>query len=397
MKAVVIGTGRIACGVAGQLLRAAGLEVVFVGRNPQVVDHLNRVGRYTVRLVDSRTSEDCVVAGVRAVLITDAARVAEEIAGADIVATAVGSGNLMSIAPLIASGLSKSRRRQTNVLAFENFGVAGDVLGRFAAACLNGTRGSSGHAVSGALVTRVVARREGDPEGDEPLVFIGDRPATFYVDAAALAVPLPAIEGMVVTDRFEAAVQRKLFTFSAGHATAAYLGYLKGYRYVHTAVRDPEIRAAVLAAMAEGQKALLSLYGRDFAGDERTLREILARFDNAALNDSIERVGRDPVRKLAKEDRLIGPARLAREAGIIPEKLTLAVAAAMLFCPLADRAAAELNSSIRSDGPTAALCRVAGFNPDDTLAQSAVRAYRRLANERPERSQLLSLDQAVWA
>ena len=69
----------------------------------------------------------------------------------------------------------------------------------------------------------------------------------------------------------------------------------------------------------------------------------------------------------------------------------------MLFCPLADRAAAELNSSIRSDGPTAALCRVAGFNPDDTLAQSAVRAYRRLANERPERSQLLSLDQAVWA
>jgi mannitol-1-phosphate 5-dehydrogenase len=243
----------------------------------------------------------------------------------------------------------------------------------------------------------VVARREGDPALDDPLVFVGDRPATFYVDAAALGAPLPAIEGMVITDRFEAAVQRKLFTFSAGHATAAYLGYLKGYHYVHTAVRDPEIRAAVLAAMAEGQKALLARYGPDVAGDERTLQEILSRFDNAALNDSIERVGRDPVRKLAKEDRLVGPARLAREAGVIPEKLTLAVAAAMLFCPFADRAAVELNRAIRCDGPTAVLCRVAGFRPDDTLAESAVCAYRRLAKERPERSQLLSFDHLLWA
>lgn len=397
MKAVVIGTGRIGCGVAGQLLRAAGLEVVFVGRNPQVVDHLNRVGRYIVRLVDSRGSEDCEVAGIRAVLASDASRAAEEIAGADIVATAVGCSNLLSVAPLIAAGLARGKRRRTTVLAFENFGSAGDCLSHFVARCLEGTRGSSTHAVSGALVTRVVARREGDPAGDEPLVFIGDRPATFYVDAAALAGPLPAIEGMVITDRYEAAVQRKLFTFSAGHATAAYLGYLKGYHYIHAAVRDPEIRAAVLAAMAEGQKALSARYGRDSAGDERTLQEILSRFDNAALNDSIERVGRDPVRKLAKEDRLIGPARLAKEAGIVPEKLTLAVAAAMLFCPLADPAAVELNRTIRCDGPAAALCRVAGFRPDDTLAASALCAYRRLSKERPERSQLLSLDQLLWA
>jgi len=397
MKAVVIGTGRIGCGVAAQLLRAAGLEIVFVGRNPQVVDHLNRVGRYIVRLVDSRSSEDFVVTGVRAVLSSDASRVAAEISGADIVATAVGCGNLMSIAPLIASGLAQSRKRRTNVLAFENFGSAGDCLSRFVAGCLKGTRRASTHAVSGALVTRVVARREGDPAGDEPLVFVGDRQATVYVDAATLAAPLPAVEGMVITDRYDAAVQRKLFTFSAGHATAAYLGYLKGYRYIHTAVCDPEIRADVLEAMAEGQKALLARYGPDIAGDERTLHEILSRFDNAALNDSIERVGRDPVRKLAKEDRLVGPACLAREAGIIPEKLMLAVAAAMLFCPLADRAAMELSRTIRCDGPTAALCRVSGFSPDDTLAASAVRAYRRFASERPERSQLLSLEQPLWA
>lgn len=373
MKAVIIGTGRIACGVAGQLFRAAGLEVVFIGRNEQTVDSLNRAGRYIVRLVDNGNSEDIEVGGVRALPGSDVARAAAEIAGADIVATAVGCGNLGELAPLLAHA------RHANVLAFENFAGAGCPLG-----------------FSGALVTRVVARREGDPGGSEPLVFIGDSATTVYVDGRTLRRPLPPIEGIVVTDRYPMMVQRKLFTFSAGHATAAYLGFLKGYRYVHTAVRDREIRAAVLAVMTEGQKALASVYGEE-AASESDLQEILARFDNAALNDSVERVGRDPLRKLAAEDRLVGAARLAKQAGFIPRKLIQAIAAAMLFCPLADASARKLTQTIACNGPSAALCSAAGFNAQDTIACSAVAEYRRLVERKPEHSQLLSLDRMVWA
>jgi mannitol-1-phosphate 5-dehydrogenase len=394
VKAVIIGTGRIACAVAGQLLRTSGYEVVFLGRNAQVVDHFNRTGRYLVRLVDSRSCEEHEVTGIRAVAIDDEPAAVAEIASADVIATSVGCSNLMAVAPLIANGLAL-RSRPANLLAFENFASASECLSQFIARALEGSKVAHGY--SAALVTRVVARREGNPSGDELLVFIGDRAKAFYVDATTIRGPLRAIDGMIVTPAFDACVQRKLFTFSAGHATAAYLGFLKGYHYIHTAVRDREIRAAVLEAMREGQRALATIHGIELAGDESSLREILARFDNAELQDSIERVGRDPVRKLAAEDRLVGAARLARKAGIRPEKLMLAVAAAMLFCPLTDPSATALGKTIQCDGPSAALCRIAGFNPDDTLASSAVDSYRRLSDRKPEQSQLLRLEPAVWA
>ncbi|HEX9162152.1 MAG TPA: hypothetical protein VF980_10645 [Thermoanaerobaculia bacterium] len=394
MKAVVIGTGRIACGVAGQLLRDSGFDVVFVGRNADVVNHLNRLGRYIVRIVDSRKSVDHEVSGIRAVNISDGETAAMEIAAADIVVTSVGVKNLLDIAPVVAGGLA-FRRHRANVLAFENFGSSGDMLQLFAQRCLQNS--NNAHGFSGAVVTRVVARREGDPLLDEPLVFVADESKTFYVDGTSLLSPLPAIEGMVITTHHQAMVERKLYTFSAGHATAAYLGFLKGYHYIHTAVRDPEVREAVLSAMREGQEALAARYGREIAGDEHDLQEILKRFQNAALSDSIERVGQDPKRKLGSEDRLMGPARLARKNGLKPEKLMLAVAAAMFFAPRADASAAELRKSIHSDGPAAALCRAAGVDPNDTLAASAVRAYCRLEKGKPEKSQLLSLDRLLWS
>src|SRR5204863_138892 len=84
---------------------------------------------------------------------------------------------------------------------------------------------------------------------------------------------------------------KKLYTFCAGHAAAAYFGALKGYRYVHSAIRDPEIRSAVLSAMEEGQRGLEQRYGPELAGDGAELEAIIARFENAALTDPVSRGG----------------------------------------------------------------------------------------------------------
>ena len=40
MKAVVIGPGRIGCGLAGQALHASGYAVTFVARDRRIVEHL---------------------------------------------------------------------------------------------------------------------------------------------------------------------------------------------------------------------------------------------------------------------------------------------------------------------------------------------------------------------
>ena len=56
-------------------------------------------------------------------------------------------------------------------------------------------------------------------------------------------------------------------------------------------------------------------------GIEAVRQSALKRMVNPFLNDPIDRVTRDPVRKLGWDDRLLGAMRLAREAGVEPNLL----------------------------------------------------------------------------
>ncbi|HEY6097855.1 MAG TPA: hypothetical protein VIW03_00400, partial [Anaeromyxobacter sp.] len=184
MRAVVFGPGRIGCGFVGQLLRASGYELVFVGRGP-VVEHLARTGRYVVRLTDGRRSTDTTIDGVRALSTADVDAVAAAVAEADLVAVSVGPRNLAAIGPLLAAGLSR-RTSPVNVIAFENCndpaGCLRDAVVRSAPALRD-----AGHGFSGGLVSRIVTRRMGDLDGDAPLVFLGDPADEFIVHGPSLA------------------------------------------------------------------------------------------------------------------------------------------------------------------------------------------------------------------
>ncbi|HET9595279.1 MAG TPA: hypothetical protein VFP65_06850, partial [Anaeromyxobacteraceae bacterium] len=243
---------------------------------------------------------------------------------------------------------------------------------------------------------RIVTRRTGDPERGEPIVFVGDPASSFVVHAPSLRAPLAIIPGLQLVEDYGAHVQKKLFMFSAGHATAAYLGALKGYRYVHAAIRDREIRARVLAAMDEGRRGLAAKYGPVLAGSRKDLETIVRRFENAALNDPIERVARDPRRKLGCGDRLLGAAKLAEEAGVRPLRLALAAAAALCFDCAGDPSACALQQDLARDGAPAVLARVAGLPADSALGKLVKDNWRRLAGDRAPQAQLLSFGKRMW-
>lgn len=396
MKAVIVGSGRIGCGFAGHLLAAAGYEVVFVARNPVMVAHLNRVGRYRVRLAKGRDQTEYTVSGVRAVATADRAACVAVLAEADLIVTAVGPTQLADVAPLLADAL-RTQSTPLNIFTFENLADGGAHLRSKVAACLPHGYPLDGIGFSGTLVSRAVTQRLGDPRGDEPLVFVGDPPESFVVDATRLVAPVPVIASMIVADNFAAWMRRKLYIFSAGHATCAYLGHLKGYRYIHSAICDGEIRSAVVEAMTEAQKGIAAIYGEAFAGGPAHLQEILERFANAAINDSISRVARDPFRKLASEDRLLGAARLAWEAGVHPHQLLRAAAAAYCFSDPADVVAAELQKEIRVTGMRPTMRRVSGLKANDRLGRTLVKRWRQLTRHWHDDSVLLDLARVHWA
>jgi len=387
MKAVIFGPGRIGCGFVGQVLHAAGFSLTFVGRGA-MVEHLARTGRYQVRLADGRGEQVHDVPVVSAVSVGDADAVAAAVSEADLVAVSAGAQALAAVAPALARGLA-CRAAPVNVIAFENCADPGGCL-RADVLRAAPQLAHAGHGFSSALVARIVARRIGDPAGAVPVAFVGDPEGSFVVHAPPLCRPLPPLAGMRLVDDYDAWLTRKLFTFSAGHAAAAYLGALKGYHFVHTAIRDPEIRTAVAEAMEEGRQGLLRRFGPEVAGEPAELDAILARFDNATLCDPVSRVGRDPLRKLGREDRLVGAARAASAAGLRPRRLALVAAAAMCFeCALERHASPSL--------PEATLRTVSGLDPHRGLGRDVARAFARLAEGREPDGVLLSLRKLVWS
>jgi mannitol-1-phosphate 5-dehydrogenase len=397
MKAVIVGPGRVGCGFAGHLLHHSGFDVSFIGRESTAAK-LRQAGHYVVRLTDGISEHDDKVCLQDAVGLEDKLRAAGLLAAADVVGVSVGTAAYGAIAEALAAGLSQASRPVT-VVAFENDEHASRLL-RTAVGRLAGTAVVDRHSFTGAVVDRAIAHRIFPGRAGEPILLVGEPVNSFVIDGAALRGPVPEIEGMAVTADFAAAYRRKLFRYSAGHAAVAYLGKLKGYRNMHAAVRDEEIAATARAAMCEGRAGLAAAYGQELAGPEAELDAILARFANAALADTVARVGRDPRRKLRAEDRLIGPALLALRAGVVPRALATAAAAALCFSdgtqPSLTGHLAGGASRPASDTVAELLSGISGLPATDALSLQIRRAWARLAAGQGG-NLLLSLRRATWA
>jgi mannitol-1-phosphate 5-dehydrogenase len=129
--------------------------------------------------------------------------------------------------------------------------------------------------------------------------------------------------------------EAKLYGHNATHALAGYLAARRGL------VRLDEIRSVpgavdfIRAAFLEECGAALrrKWAGADPLFTEPGFREhvddLIARMLNPHLGDLVERITRDPERKLGWDDRLVGAMRLALAQGIEPRRFALGAAAAV--------------------------------------------------------------------
>jgi len=129
--------------------------------------------------------------------------------------------------------------------------------------------------------------------------------------------------------------EAKLYGHNATHALLGYLAQRKGYRFMSEVGSDPALMALGREAFLEESGAALIARHKGLdplftpAGYQAYADDLLERMINPYLRDLIERVVRDPRRKLAWDDRLIGTMRLALDAGVQPRRFALGAAAAV--------------------------------------------------------------------
>ena len=386
--AVVFGAGSVGRGFLGQLFSESGYQVVFVDVDDVLVKALNEAGAYTLRLASPQKTEDIKIGPVRAVDGRNVEAAAAEVARAEILATAVGARALAAIAKPMAAGFAlrwkTGQSRPQNVILAENLHDAPEQLRQFVSSNLAPEdRGRLLGQVG--FVSTVIARMSPAPTPElraaDPTLIVAEPYKVLPVDRDAFAGAIPEIVGMWSVSPFNAYVERKLYIHNAGHAMLGYLGYRRGYAYGYEALLDSRVYRLLDGALTESSRALMSEHGLDAVSLSENVQYLLDRFANRALGDPIDRLARDPLRKLSPGDRLVGAARLAQKAGIQPKVLAWGIAAAIAYDNPDDPHAVDLQGRLAAGGLEKVLADVCGIQPQEDLARLVSERYHALLGD----------------
>jgi len=368
MKAIHFGAGNIGRGFVGLLLHEAGYEVVFADVNAPLIEALQGATSYTVHEA-GETPTDKVVDNFRAInSSTHEADLINEIATADAVTTAVGPNVLRFVAPVIAAGLARrdAGRAPLAVMACENAINATDVLAEQVWANVpDGDRDALAGRVAFAntAVDRIVPGQAADAGIDVTV-------EAFYewvIESPAFGDAPPTIPGATFVTDLAPYIERKLFTVNTGHATVAYLGTQAGVSKLSDALLVPSVADGARRVLEETSALLVAKHGLDEATQRAYREKILGRFRNPSLPDTVERVGRQPLRKLSRHERFIGPAAEIAEMGVRPVALLEAIAAALRFDVADDEQSIDLQRMLTSDSAESIVETVCGLDASHPL------------------------------
>jgi mannitol-1-phosphate 5-dehydrogenase len=337
---VLFGAGSIGRSFIGQLFARNGYEVVFVDVDTRLVDALNAQGGYEVVVKETGRPDVVIpVTGVRGLHAENRRAVSEAVAGADYTATAVGKAALPRLASVLADGIDKREpdERPLDIILAENARDAGALLRAEVEKVLRRRAPEIGFVETsiGKMVPIMPPIASNPERRGDPLRVFAESYNRLICDRNGFRGPLPEIPELEPVENIRAYVDRKLFIHNLGHAAAAYLGYRKnpGRRYLAESILDTEIREATLSAMRVSAEALSREYPEDLSREslEEHIEDLIRRFGNRALGDTVYRVGRDLSRKLSRDDRIVGAMLLAAARDVDLDPLAEVYAAALEF------------------------------------------------------------------
>ncbi|APX35021.1 mannitol-1-phosphate 5-dehydrogenase [Brachybacterium sp. P6-10-X1] len=369
MKAVHVGAGNIGRGFIGLLLHEAGYELVFADVADALITRLQEADSYQVRTVGQHPTTT-VVDGFTAINSSqDPDVLAAQIAEADVVTTAVGAHILRFVAPDIAAGIAArpATSPRLAVMACENAINATDLLEQEIRANYSGDDLEDKALFSNTAVDRIVPVQAEDAGLDVTVEDFSE----WAVERGPFDGQEPDVPGITWVDDLGPYIERKLFTVNTGHATTAWHGWRAGHARIAEAIADPSVAQQVEAVLGETSALLVAKHG--FTADDMAAyrTKVLARFANEALPDPVERVGRAPLRKLSRHDRIIGPAAELAERGLGCEGLLACFAAALAFTPDGDEEADRLQEILRGQDADAATEEITGLDASHPLFAAA--------------------------
>lgn len=338
-KMVLFGAGKIGRSFIAQLFSRGGYEVVFIDISEPLIDELNRRKGYRI-IIKGDKEEVLNIENVRGVYLSNEEEVVKEISSAGIVATSVGLGGLKGIFPVLAGGLQKRYslgiKRPLDIIIAENMRNADmhfrDQLMNLLPA------GYPFDSLVGLVETsigKMVPIMHKKDVAEDMLQIFAEPYNTLILNGKGFRNEVPDIEGLAPKNNMKAWVDRKLFIHNLGHSASAYVGHCfnPGFTYMYEVLEVPEILSFIRHTMQQSAAILLREYPEEYTVKDLDdhIDDLLKRFMNKSLGDTVFRVGCDLMRKLGPEDRLAGAINKALVMGLPYENILFSVVCGSRF------------------------------------------------------------------
>ena len=365
-RAVMFGAGKVGRGFLCQLLSHSGWSVVLVDAYRPSVDALVAAGcRWTVHNLATGQEEEISAEAVLH-LEDDSDRVVSALSEADLVLTSMGANNLVPWAASVRKALCQRLRSKgaLDIVLAENHPRPAAAVREALEEGASTEDADLMREMLGVAQAQVLRSCiEPTPEQGPLAVQVQDH---WYLplDRDALVTDLD-MWGAKPLPNFERELTRKLFTYNCVNAVVCYVGEQLGLEWLAEAANNESVAEVAMAAGEESSAALVAEYAFDVEDQQLWCRRAMAKYQDTAIRDPIERNARDPVRKLSRYDRLMGPTYLCLKHGLPCENLAVGVAAALRYpgasMPqdaalegLLSRGAAALDALLAAAGATGA-------------------------------------------
>jgi mannitol-1-phosphate 5-dehydrogenase len=319
-KALCFGAGNIGRGFIAQVCQESDVKLTFVDVNETLLALIAEKKEYSIHLLDeSQTS--ILIKNVDAIHSQDIEKLTVAIQDVDFIFTAVGPNVLMHVGTTLAKIYGNNPQITHSVIACENM-VGG----------------------SSKLKEHVLSHDITLPKNVNFLDAAVDRIVPMSQVEGSLDVKVePSFEWIVETDKplglndvievndLEPYIKRKLLMVNGAHAFTAYLGLIYGYEMIDEAICDPIIEKSVRGLISEHRVFLHHTFKLDENNLQAMENKVVKRFKNKLLQDDCVRVGRTPIRKLAKHERLSMGIDTLLSLGHVPQFAYQACAAATLY------------------------------------------------------------------
>ncbi len=339
LKIVIFGAGKIGRSFIGQLFGCSGYKVFFIDTDPDIVAGLNDRGNYRV-IIKGEKEEEIIVPDVKAISAFEKERVIEAVSTAGILAVSVGKSSCEKVIPFIAAGLELRYNCNNNcpldIIIAENMLNADDFFREHLKGILPPTYPFEKMVglIETSIGKMVPIMTQAEVDKD-PLMIYAEPYNTLILDKKGFKSPIPDIKALAPKNNIKAWVDRKAFIHNLGHATAAYFGFNRHPEatYMFEVLDDTEVYNFTRNVMLQSATILQAANPEDFTMTDldNHIDDLLSRFRNRALQDTIYRVGHDLTRKLGSGDRFMGAIHLANQVGMTYDKILKAMSYGLFF------------------------------------------------------------------